>query len=285
MAYEIQAKLRKKRKREIKKSEKRVERAKEMVRNQPSNETKRILRKQETIKRWQIQKYRKENEEEKITQRIEEDEKCSHSFFQKIKGEKFYNMSITKLEKEDGRETENLDEIMEELRKFWGRVKNSPDTLPQRTDPNEEEIEKLTKKITRKLGKDEAEKMEGRITKEEIMEAIKKLKKHKASGRDGLIAEFYQKWEEEFGEILEKVYEKIFEEEEMLKRMKETSIRLLYKKGKKTQPGNYRPIALLNIDYKILTAILTRRIRNSLGKLLHEDQTVFVKGRHIQEVI
>ena len=285
LAYEIQAKMRKKRKREIEKSNKRIEIAKALVRNQQNDEAKKILRKQVSIKKWQIQRYHGQRQEEQMKIEIEEDEKCSHRFFQMIKGERNYNMAIPVLEKEDGKETKEPGEILNELRKFWGRVKNSPDTPPQREEPAEEEIRKLTEKLKRRLKKEEAEEMETKISAKEIKETIKNLKHHKASGRDGIIAEFYQKWKDEMSEILEKVYEEIFNEGDMPERMKETSIRLLYKKGKKTQPGNYRPIALLNIDYKILTAVLTRRVRKYLDKLLHRDQTAFVKGRHIQEVI
>ena len=46
---------------------------------------------------------------------------------------------------------------------------------------------------------------------------------------------------------------------------------------------NYRPISLLNIDYKIITKILSARLRQHLTKLIHPDQTCSVKGRNIQD--
>ena len=46
---------------------------------------------------------------------------------------------------------------------------------------------------------------------------------------------------------------------------------------------NWRPITLLNIDYKIASKALAKRIESVLPKLVHSDQTGFMKGRYIGE--
>ena len=43
----------------------------------------------------------------------------------------------------------------------------------------------------------------------------------------------------------------------------------------------WRPITLLNVDYKILARAIAKRIELKLPKLIHSDQTGFVKGRFI----
>ena len=48
---------------------------------------------------------------------------------------------------------------------------------------------------------------------------------------------------------------------------------------------NWRPISLLNIDYKIVTKTIADRISKVLPKLIHEDQTGYVKGRNIGQNI
>ena len=48
---------------------------------------------------------------------------------------------------------------------------------------------------------------------------------------------------------------------------------------------NWRPITLLNIDYKIASKALAKRIESVLPKLVHSDQTGFMKGRYIGENI
>ena len=48
---------------------------------------------------------------------------------------------------------------------------------------------------------------------------------------------------------------------------------------------NWRPITLLNVDYKIASKAIAKRIEPILNKLVHSDQTGFVKGRYIRENI
>ena len=44
---------------------------------------------------------------------------------------------------------------------------------------------------------------------------------------------------------------------------------------------NWRPISLLNFDYKLLTKCLTKRIERVIESIIHRDQSGFIKGRYI----
>lgn len=55
----------------------------------------------------------------------------------------------------------------------------------------------------------------------------------------------------------------------------------LYKKNDRNCISNYRPITLLNTDYKLLTKILTLRMAKVTPSLIHEDQAGFIPGRSI----
>ena len=48
---------------------------------------------------------------------------------------------------------------------------------------------------------------------------------------------------------------------------------------------NWRPLSLLNTDYKILTKTLSARLQNVIGDIVSGDQTGCIKGRYIGENI
>ncbi len=43
--------------------------------------------------------------------------------------------------------------------------------------------------------------------------------------------------------------------------------------------SNFRPLSILNNDYKIFAKILARRAENVISSLIHVDQVGFIKGR------
>ena len=67
------------------------------------------------------------------------------------------------------------------------------------------------------------------------------------------------------------------------KEMKLSYMTLLPKdSNNRTEVGKYRPVSLLNADYKIISKILTLWLQPVMHKLVHEDQQCAVKGRKIQ---
>ena len=63
--------------------------------------------------------------------------------------------------------------------------------------------------------------------------------------------------------------------------MQESVTRLIFKKDDPKHLKNWRPISLLNVDYKILSKALTNRLSKVLPSIVSEDQTSSVSGRTI----
>ena len=58
--------------------------------------------------------------------------------------------------------------------------------------------------------------------------------------------------------------------------MRRAIITLLFKKGARYLASNYHPISLTNVDYKILTYILSGKLQNYSDLLIHLSQTAYL---------
>ena len=66
--------------------------------------------------------------------------------------------------------------------------------------------------------------------------------------------------------------------------MNSALIRLIYKnRGERTDLKNWRPISLLTVDYKILSKVITNRMKLIMPLLVGEEQTCGVVGRNIHD--
>ena len=125
-------------------------------------------------------------------------------------------------------------------------------------------------------------KLEQKITFIELQASLKDLKKRKTPGCDGLSVEFYITFWENIKEL---VYESIMfalEAGHLSLEQRRGVITLIPKKDtNKHLLKNWRPITLLNVDYKILTKVLASRLSSYMSQLVYTDQTGYIKGRYI----
>ena len=73
----------------------------------------------------------------------------------------------------------------------------------------------------------------------------------------------------------------IFRDKHLCESQYRGMITLLFKKGEREDIRNWRPITLLNVDYKIISKILAERLKKVLPKILNTDQKGFAKERNI----
>ena len=159
------------------------------------------------------------------------------------------------IKKRNGEITTKQEEIKEEFREFYKKL------YTEEGQPNERTQEEYTKYV-RKIEEGDKEDMEHPFTEKEIEVAIKELNKYKSPGPDGLTSEFYQTFQEQLTPILKKVVDQAIERGRIPGEMKLSYITLLPKDEKnRTEVSKYRPVSLLNTDYKVISKILTARLR------------------------
>ena len=96
------------------------------------------------------------------------------------------------------------------------------------------------------------------INRETLKHIVSSMKNNKTPGMDGLTAEFYKFFFDDIQDILVEVYTEINTKITVPKSMTKAVTTVIPKKSNCETPADYRPITLLNIDYKILTKYLNK---------------------------
>ena len=114
---------------------------------------------------------------------------------------------------------------------------------------------------------------------EEVRVALKTMAKKKAADERGIVVEMLQEGGAFMIQLIGELFSEIFQRKALAPESWKTSlVKVLFKKGDPKQPGNYRPITLLPILYKLFSWILCGRIRQTLEDAQRADQAGFCAG-------
>ena len=118
------------------------------------------------------------------------------------------------------------------------------------------------------------------IIDEEIIKAIKSLKRGKSSGQDELIPEFFIHSIDFILPLINSLFNRIFDTDNIPPAWGLSILVTLFKKGNPNNPGDYRGISLLDVIGKIYTGIITRRITfyTNIYSKISESQAGFREG-------
>ena len=124
----------------------------------------------------------------------------------------------------------------------------------------------------------EREECEGLLTKMECLQALKTMEPNKTPGSDGLPAEFYNFFLADVSDYLVNSLNHAYGSGQLSVTQRRGIIKLIPKTD--AEPfliKNWRPITLLNCDYKIGAKAIANRLKTFLPKLINNDQTGFQK--------
>ena len=208
-----------------------------------------------------------------------ENESPTKAFFT-IEKENAARKNITQLKTENGTIIENKDEILLETQNFY---KNLWETDHQIDQLAQNDYVKIM--ASSKFDQQDADDIEKLICENEVSLAIDQLNKDSSPGADGLTSNFYKTFKYLIISDLTEVFNNCFFKKEMSPSMKQAIIKLLYKKNDRLLLKNWRPISLLNTDYKILSKILSNRITPILNKIISSNQKCGLPGRKIDHLL
>ena len=207
---------------------------------------------------------------------VENNEKNS-KYFASLEKKRSENKTLTRLRINDTINT-NQKEILQETELYYKKLYDKKETQHSRFDFFDDSVQKLNET--------EKQTCEGQITDEECTKALKDMQNNKSPGSDGITVEFYKIFWKTIKQYYIKSINYSFESGSLTELQKQSIITLIPKHNKDiTTLDNWRPISLLNVDYKMATKVIANRVKNVITKIIDHSQTGFIKGRYIGENI
>ena len=187
------------------------------------------------------------------------------------------NGHITKTHDDLDQEITSPNEILNECRKFYEKLYTHD---PNNSDDFDDYF--LQNCNIPQIDAEKAYLCDEQVSLDECSKTLLQMKNGKSPGSDGLNVEFYKMF---WSSIRDLVYDSInnaLQTGHLSIEQKRGIIKLIPKKDKDvTYLKNWRPISLLNTDYKLISHIFANRLQKILNKIIHTDQNGYVKGRFI----
>ena len=202
------------------------------------------------------------------------DEKCTAYFFQKLK----QNRNKKTIHKITDPDTDKTYTDIRDINKVFHKYYQKLFSVNSSNNQTQEEILK-----TFETNLDITHDNPVTFKTERIRQIIKNLKNNKTPGPDGLSTEFYKTFIDEIQHILKSVYTEILDKHITPDTMRTAITILIPKTGDKSSPSNYRPISLLNTDYKILASYINQTyLTDFLDDEISPEQLCAAPNRLIQ---
>ena len=214
----------------------------------------------------------------------EEGEKSTKYFFN-LEKRNYNSKNLDRLVLQNGDLITDHKQILEEEKRFYQKLYT---TTKNNTLTGEENIPIFLGNDTAVPILSEENKLilEGDISEQEILRAIKSTENNKAPGLDGLPIEFYKMFWADIKTFFMQSVTESYQQGLLSISQKQGIISLIPKKEKDPlYLKNWRPLSLLNADYKLIAKVIATRIKTFLNDIIHTNQTGFLANRYIGENI
>ena len=201
-------------------------------------------------------------------------------YFLNLENRNFMEKVITKLVDANGEEYNNSADILNLQKQYY------QDLYKDEIDIDDVPISDVIGENGCKLNMEESNSLEGEITYEELVNALKNMKNSKSPGMDGFTAEFFKFFWVDLGNFILKSVNYAYKNGSLSVTQNQGIITCIPKPNKPRQfLKNWRPISLLNVIYKLMSSVIANRLKSVLNKLINNDQKGFISGRYIGENI
>lgn len=201
----------------------------------------------------------------------------SSSYFFNLEKSHSLSKTISRIKLQSGHITENPIQIKQHIRDFYRNLYSKPQTDQDATRQILSDIPTLDPH--------DSESLDSPINLDELNAAVQQLGKHKTPGLDGLTTEFFQSFWPILKDDFLSVLSHACSSGNLPFSLRRAIITLIPKKGDLTDIANWRPVSLLNTDYKIFAKLLANRLKLCINNVVHQDQSYCVPGRTINDNI
>jgi hypothetical protein len=147
------------------------------------------------------------------------------------------------------------------------------------------EIVKAARFFPRFVEEEERESLMAQVTEQELLVVMKSFQKGKSPGPDGWSIEFFLGFFDLLGNDILKVVEESRKNGRIHEPLNATFIALIPKSDNPTTFDDFRLISLCNCIYKIISKVISLRLKDILSRHISGEQFGFLKGRQIHEAI
>ena len=209
-------------------------------------------------------------------QQIHESEKPTKYFLNKEKTN--YNIKHIRTLKHNGSHVSDPQKILDLQKDYFSKIYTANNHVSK--DFQAETNLYLNKANIPMVSNDSRTLCDLPITLEEVKTAVKSMANNKSPGPDGIPTEFYKIFWSQIGESVYRSFTLAYELGQLSDSQKQGVITLIPKKDKDlTDLKSWRPLSILNTDYKIIAKVLANRWKCVLSEIINPDQIGYMKDR------